>query len=298
MRPVEFTQEQIVEAGQELQAAGRVVARTLDAMSKALEPGITTRELDQLGRQMLELEGARSAPELTYNFPGATCISVGPDCAHGIPDDRILLTGGPMMHEVRSARSSQSPTVDLLWAPHWIEDYFGKGSLATWRWVLPVLLQYAVDHPEQTIMVRPHPFLDDALVANESDPDAIAFASLLALPNVSKSDRSIVDDVLGSAALLSEGMSLNVYFATTGQPLGMTRGTVVDLPSEWLELLAVSDELRTADEVASWLDRLPDPEIDQERIRFIETKLPSSADSPIAQWNRARLASNAPRTRS
>ena len=48
-----------------LKAAGRLVARTLDAMSKALEPGITTRELDQLGRQMLELEGARSAPELT-----------------------------------------------------------------------------------------------------------------------------------------------------------------------------------------------------------------------------------------
>ena len=76
-----------------LKAAGRLVARTLDAMSKALEPGITTRELDQLGRQMLELEGARSAPELTYKFPGATCISVGPDCAHGIPDDRKIAAG-------------------------------------------------------------------------------------------------------------------------------------------------------------------------------------------------------------
>lgn len=76
-----------------LKAAGRLVARTLEAMGKALEPGITTRELDQLGRQMLELEGARSAPELTYNFPGATCISVAPDCAHGIPDDRRIEAG-------------------------------------------------------------------------------------------------------------------------------------------------------------------------------------------------------------
>jgi len=58
-----------------------------------LEPGITTRELDQLGRAMLELEGARSAPELTYNFPGATCISVGPDCAHGIPDGTVIKPG-------------------------------------------------------------------------------------------------------------------------------------------------------------------------------------------------------------
>lgn len=78
---------------QGLKAAGQLVARTLAAMGKALEPGITTRELDQLGRAMLEREGARSAPELTYNFPGATCISVGPDCAHGIPDDRQVAAG-------------------------------------------------------------------------------------------------------------------------------------------------------------------------------------------------------------
>ncbi|WP_395671114.1 type I methionyl aminopeptidase [Phenylobacterium sp.] len=78
---------------EKLKAAGRVVARTLTAMGQALEPGITTRELDDLGRQLLEEAGARSAPELTYNFPGATCISVGPDVAHGIPGDRRIEAG-------------------------------------------------------------------------------------------------------------------------------------------------------------------------------------------------------------
>lgn len=78
---------------EKLKAAGRLVARTLAAMGKALEPGITTRELDRLGRELLEQGGARSAPELTYNFPGATCISVGPDVAHGIPDDRRIAAG-------------------------------------------------------------------------------------------------------------------------------------------------------------------------------------------------------------
>ena len=68
-------------------------ARTLTAMGEALEPGMTTRELDDLGRALLEKEGARSAPELTYDFPGATCISVGPDCAHGIPDDTAIKAG-------------------------------------------------------------------------------------------------------------------------------------------------------------------------------------------------------------
>nr|QQZ50128.1 M24 family metallopeptidase [Phenylobacterium glaciei] len=35
----------------------------------------------------------RSAPEVTYDFPGATCISVGPDCAHGIPGDTVIKAG-------------------------------------------------------------------------------------------------------------------------------------------------------------------------------------------------------------
>ena len=78
---------------EKLRTVGNLVARTLEAMGKALEPGMTTKELDDLGRALLEKEGARSAPEVTYNFPGATCISVGPDCAHGIPDDTVIKAG-------------------------------------------------------------------------------------------------------------------------------------------------------------------------------------------------------------
>ena len=78
---------------EQLRIVGRLVARTLAAMGEALEPGITTRELDQLGRALLERDGARSAPEVTYNFPGATCISIGPDVAHGIPGDAVVKAG-------------------------------------------------------------------------------------------------------------------------------------------------------------------------------------------------------------
>lgn len=76
-----------------LKAIGRVVATTLQAMARAMEPGMTTRELDGIGRALLEAAGARSAPELTYGFPGATCISVGEEIAHGIPGDRVLAAG-------------------------------------------------------------------------------------------------------------------------------------------------------------------------------------------------------------
>ncbi|WP_333815053.1 type I methionyl aminopeptidase [Tabrizicola sp.] len=76
-----------------LQAIGRVVADTLQAMARAMEPGMTTRELDGIGRTLLEAAGAQSAPETSYGFPGATCISVGEEIAHGIPGDRVLKPG-------------------------------------------------------------------------------------------------------------------------------------------------------------------------------------------------------------
>ena len=72
---------------------GRIVATVLAAMGAALEPGMTTAELDAIGRALLEKAGARPGPELVYNFPGATCISVNEEIAHGIPGDRRIAAG-------------------------------------------------------------------------------------------------------------------------------------------------------------------------------------------------------------
>ncbi|MBD2747592.1 type I methionyl aminopeptidase [Microvirga sp. BT688] len=76
-----------------LQEIGRIVANTLEAMAAALEPGMTTAELDLIGRKLLEKAGARSGPELVYDFPGATCISVNEEVAHGIPGSRRIEAG-------------------------------------------------------------------------------------------------------------------------------------------------------------------------------------------------------------
>ena len=76
-----------------LKAIGRICAETLRKMIEAARPGMTTRELDEIGRALLEAEGARSAPEASYNFPGATCISISPVIAHGIPDGHVLHEG-------------------------------------------------------------------------------------------------------------------------------------------------------------------------------------------------------------
>ncbi|MCA2959339.1 MAG: type I methionyl aminopeptidase [Silvanigrellales bacterium] len=76
-----------------LRRIGAIVASALEHMRREARPGMTTRELDLLGEAFLMRHGARSAPKLTYNFPGTTCISVNHEVAHGIPGERVLREG-------------------------------------------------------------------------------------------------------------------------------------------------------------------------------------------------------------
>lgn len=76
-----------------LKIIGRIVAETIKIMGETIESGITTIELDNIGKQNLDFYGARSAPNLVYNFPGITCISVNESVAHGVPSNLALKAG-------------------------------------------------------------------------------------------------------------------------------------------------------------------------------------------------------------
>ena len=72
---------------------GLIVALTIQQMRDALEPGMTTADLDAIGARFLHENGARSAPQLAYKFPGATCISINDEVAHGIPGAQVIQPG-------------------------------------------------------------------------------------------------------------------------------------------------------------------------------------------------------------
>jgi methionyl aminopeptidase len=76
-----------------LKAIGHICAVALQTMMEAVQPGMTTIELDEIGKEILEKAGANSAPVSLYQFPGITCISVSPVIAHGIPGDHVLREG-------------------------------------------------------------------------------------------------------------------------------------------------------------------------------------------------------------
>jgi methionyl aminopeptidase len=78
---------------QNLLRIGQICGMTLNHMIAHVEPGMTTAQLDAVGRAFLKKYNARSAPILAYKFPGHTCISLNDEVAHGIPGERVIRPG-------------------------------------------------------------------------------------------------------------------------------------------------------------------------------------------------------------
>lgn len=81
-----------------MKKASEAVATTLRQMVNYASPGMTTKELDDFGNDVLRTFGARSAPHLAYNFPGYTCISVNNEFCHGIPSRKRELVEGDLIN--------------------------------------------------------------------------------------------------------------------------------------------------------------------------------------------------------
>ena len=81
-----------------MQKASEAVAHTLKEMRNFVQPGMTTKQLDDYGASILTGFGANSAPFVTYQFPGFTCISVNNEFCHGIPSDKKILKEGDLIN--------------------------------------------------------------------------------------------------------------------------------------------------------------------------------------------------------
>ncbi|SEO42821.1 methionine aminopeptidase, type I [Flavobacterium sp. CF108] len=81
-----------------MKKASEAVAYALREMRNYAKPGISTKELDDYGGKILNDLGAKSAPYVTYGFPGWTCISVNKEFCHGIPSDKRILKEGDLIN--------------------------------------------------------------------------------------------------------------------------------------------------------------------------------------------------------
>jgi methionyl aminopeptidase len=76
-----------------MRVAGRIVANTLVELRSAVEPGMTTRDVDLLADRSIRRQGGDPAFPYVNNFPGSSCISVNDEVVHGIPGKRRLKEG-------------------------------------------------------------------------------------------------------------------------------------------------------------------------------------------------------------
>ncbi|EKN65145.1 methionine aminopeptidase, type I [Schinkia azotoformans MEV2011] len=76
-----------------MREAGRIVALTHEELKKYIQPGITTKELDNIAEKTIRSYNAIPSFKGYNGFPGSICASVNDQLVHGIPGDRVLRDG-------------------------------------------------------------------------------------------------------------------------------------------------------------------------------------------------------------
>ena len=76
-----------------MREAGAIVAAMLAATRAAVQPGVTTLELDRIAAEVLKRAGAESSFLGYYGYPNTICTSVNDQIVHGIPSRRKLKEG-------------------------------------------------------------------------------------------------------------------------------------------------------------------------------------------------------------
>jgi methionyl aminopeptidase len=96
-QPLQPRNRPVLKSTREIQImreAGRIVARVHQALREAVQPGVSTWELDQLALEVLQKYNAVSAFLGYHGYPANICTSINEELVHGIPSKtRVLQTG-------------------------------------------------------------------------------------------------------------------------------------------------------------------------------------------------------------
>jgi len=80
-----------------MREAGKISAMALEAAGKAIVPGISTKELDEIARKCIEENGAVPSFLGEDGFPATACISVNEELIHCIPSSEKILKDGDIV---------------------------------------------------------------------------------------------------------------------------------------------------------------------------------------------------------
>lgn len=80
-----------------MREAGRITGNALREAGRAIEPGMTTQELDTVIRRYIEAQGAKPSFLGLYGFKGSACISINHQVIHGIPSKDVVIKSGDIV---------------------------------------------------------------------------------------------------------------------------------------------------------------------------------------------------------
>jgi methionyl aminopeptidase len=76
-----------------MERAGAIVGQVLTLLKRSVEPGVTTKELDDIAFKEILRHGAKPTFKGYRGFPASICASVNEEIVHGIPGKRVLKEG-------------------------------------------------------------------------------------------------------------------------------------------------------------------------------------------------------------
>jgi len=219
-----------------------------------------------------------------------------------------ILTGNPLMWEIRNSTSKNQVTKkqveQILWAPHWTATWFESSvGFSRWRESIGPILSFAETNPKVRILVRPHPILLEAISASQKVENSYykreilaslragdssyldLFQKLLTLRNVKLSCDPLPSDILNSDALLTEGVSIIGYWASTGKPMAVYRDeNSPDFGANGRLLLEQVTKVANPSEILDWLKVITGVEgyeLNEKLVEVAQRVFPTFDHNPI-----------------
>ena len=80
-----------------MKEACRISAGALQVIGQAIEPGVTTGELDRMAEKYILSQGAKPNFKNYQGYPATACISINNEVIHGIPSDKRKINAGDIV---------------------------------------------------------------------------------------------------------------------------------------------------------------------------------------------------------
>lgn len=80
-----------------MREAGKILAKTHDELEKSIKPGISTKEIDRLGEEIIRGYGCIPSFKNYNGYPASICVSVNDEVVHGIPNKKRILQEGDIV---------------------------------------------------------------------------------------------------------------------------------------------------------------------------------------------------------